>query len=51
MAVGLYQLVGVEDPLEVAERALLLTVLLEPALMALRRLAQENESARRRAED
>ncbi|MFF1903205.1 MerR family transcriptional regulator [Kitasatospora sp. NPDC058218] len=36
-----------EDPLEQAERALLLTVLLEPALLALRRLAQENESARR----
>ncbi|RAG85893.1 transcriptional regulator [Streptacidiphilus pinicola] len=35
------------DPLEQAERALLLTVLLEPALLALRRLAQENESARR----
>lgn len=41
------QLTGIEDPLEAAERALLLTVLLEPALMALRRLAQENESARR----
>lgn len=41
------QLDGIEDPLEAAERALLLTVLLEPALMALRRLAQENESARR----
>ncbi|MFB7911867.1 MerR family transcriptional regulator [Kitasatospora sp. NPDC056076] len=35
------------DPLEQAERALLRTVLLEPALLALRRLAQENESARR----
>ncbi|MFD4573390.1 MerR family transcriptional regulator [Streptomyces sp. NPDC058417] len=41
------QLDGIEDPLEAAERALVLTVLLEPALMALRRLAQENESARR----
>ncbi|MEH0553913.1 MerR family transcriptional regulator [Streptomyces sp. B21-101] len=41
------QLESLEDPLEAAERALLLTVLLEPALMALRRLAQENESARR----
>ncbi|WP_329406839.1 MerR family transcriptional regulator [Streptomyces sp. NBC_00704] len=41
------QLDGLDDPLEAAERALLLTVLLEPALMALRRLAQENESARR----
>ncbi|MFI6035786.1 MerR family transcriptional regulator [Streptomyces sp. NPDC051315] len=38
---------GLTDPLETAERALLLTVLLEPALMALRRMAQENESARR----
>ncbi|MFD9687077.1 MerR family transcriptional regulator [Kitasatospora sp. NPDC059088] len=35
------------DPLEQAERALLRTVLLEPALLALRRLAQENESTRR----
>ncbi|MGX1267842.1 MerR family transcriptional regulator [Streptomyces phaeoluteigriseus] len=41
------QLDGLTDPLEAAERALLLTVLLEPALMALRRMAQENESARR----
>lgn len=41
------QLDGLADPLEAAERALLLTVLLEPALMALRRMAQENESARR----
>ncbi|MDX2547397.1 MerR family transcriptional regulator [Streptomyces sp. WI04-05B] len=41
------QLDGIEDPLEVVERALLLTVLLEPALLALRRMAQENESARR----
>ncbi|WP_181957577.1 MerR family transcriptional regulator [Streptomyces paludis] len=32
------------DPLEKAERAVLLTFLLEPALMALRRLAQEDES-------
>jgi DNA-binding transcriptional MerR regulator len=38
---------GAEDPLELAERAVLLTVLLEPALLALRRLAQEHESARR----
>ncbi|MFF4547091.1 MerR family transcriptional regulator [Streptomyces sp. NPDC001435] len=43
------QLDGIEDPLEAAERALLLTVLLEPALMALRRMAQENESAHRHA--
>ncbi|RPE27116.1 MerR-like DNA binding protein [Streptomyces sp. Ag109_O5-1] len=41
------QLDRIDDPLELAERALLLTVLLEPALMALRRMAQENESARR----
>ncbi|MFG2936826.1 MerR family transcriptional regulator [Streptomyces sp. NPDC048282] len=41
------QLDDLDDPLEAAERALLLTVLLEPALMALRRMAQENESARR----
>lgn len=38
---------GTEDPLELAERAVILTTLLEPALMALRRLAQENESAQR----
>ncbi|WP_285438151.1 hypothetical protein [Streptomyces sp. ISL-98] len=35
------QLADTTDPLEQAERALLLTVLLEPALLALRRLAQE----------
>ncbi|MFD9276229.1 MerR family transcriptional regulator [Streptomyces mirabilis] len=46
-ALDLDQLDGIDDPLELAERALLLTVLLEPALMALRRMAQENESARR----
>lgn len=49
-ALDLDQLRGIDDPLEAAERALLLTVLLEPALMALRRMAQENESARRHAE-
>lgn len=38
------QLEGSEDPLEKAERAVLLTFLLEPALLALRRLAQEAES-------
>ncbi|WP_089105735.1 MerR family transcriptional regulator [Streptomyces hyaluromycini] len=48
-ALDLDQLDGIEDPLEAAERALLLTVLLEPALMALRRMAQENESAHRHA--
>ncbi|WP_435133954.1 MerR family transcriptional regulator [Actinacidiphila sp. bgisy144] len=36
-----------DDLLERAERAVLLTILLEPALLALRRLAQENESAKR----
>ncbi|MEW2086114.1 MerR family transcriptional regulator [Streptomyces sp. NPDC005283] len=41
------QLDDTTDPLERAERALLLTVLLEPALLALRRLAQEDESAKR----
>lgn len=45
------QLDGIEDPLEAAERALLLTVLLEPALLALRRMAQEDESARRHTGD
>ncbi|WEH34186.1 MerR family transcriptional regulator [Streptomyces sp. AM 4-1-1] len=35
------------DPIEQAERAVVLTILLEPALLALRRLAQENESAKR----
>ena len=41
------QLADANDPLEQAERAILLTILLEPALLALRRLAQEHESARR----
>jgi DNA-binding transcriptional MerR regulator len=41
------QLHDSDDPLEQAERAILLTILLEPALLALRRLAQEDESARR----
>ncbi|MEV6395407.1 MerR family transcriptional regulator [Streptomyces sp. NPDC051907] len=41
------QLNATADPLEQAERAVLLTVLLEPALLALRRLAQEDESAKR----
>lgn len=44
------QLHDASDPLEQAERAVFLTILLEPALMALRRLAQENESARRNAD-
>ncbi|MFF3850882.1 MerR family transcriptional regulator [Streptomyces sp. NPDC002328] len=38
------------DPLEKAERAVLLTFLLEPALLALRRLAQEAESHSRYGE-
>ncbi|GAA2259273.1 transcriptional regulator [Streptomyces ruber] len=38
------QLETLKDPLEKAERAVLLTFVLEPALMALRRLAQEDES-------
>ncbi|MFI1399286.1 MerR family transcriptional regulator [Streptomyces sp. NPDC020681] len=38
------QLEDEDDPLEKAERAVLLTFLLEPALLALRRLAQEAES-------
>ncbi|MEU3365191.1 MerR family transcriptional regulator [Streptomyces pseudogriseolus] len=41
------QLEGTGDPLQQAERAILLTVLLEPALLALRRLAQEHHSAQR----
>ncbi|MCW7940649.1 transcriptional regulator [Streptomyces hygroscopicus] len=45
--VDLDQLEGAEDLLEAAERAVLLTTLLEPALLALRKLAQEHESARR----
>ncbi|MGW7528429.1 MerR family transcriptional regulator [Streptomyces sp. NPDC054783] len=44
------QLEGVADPLELAERAIVLTTLLEPALMALRRLAQEHESSQRHKE-
>lgn len=43
-ALDLDQLEGPDDPLEKAERAVLLTFLLEPALLALRRLAQEAES-------
>ncbi|MEU5398865.1 MerR family transcriptional regulator [Streptomyces sp. NPDC005963] len=44
-ALDLDQLQGHDDPLDKAERAILLTFLLEPALLALRRLAQEAESA------
>jgi DNA-binding transcriptional MerR regulator len=46
-ALDLDQLTDAGDPLQQAERAVLLTVLLEPALLALRRLAQEHHSARR----
>ncbi|GAA0899171.1 MULTISPECIES: MerR family transcriptional regulator [Streptomyces violaceusniger group] len=46
-ALDLDQLRDTDDPLERAERAVVLTVLLEPVLLALRRLAQEDESARR----
>ncbi|MFJ9695545.1 MerR family transcriptional regulator [Kitasatospora sp. NPDC101183] len=48
-AVDLDQLDPQADPLDQAESALVRTVLLEPALLALRRLAQENESVRRDA--
>ncbi|MEU1039819.1 MerR family transcriptional regulator [Streptomyces sp. NPDC005551] len=40
------QMHGTSDLLEQAERAVLVSVLLEPALLALRRLAQEDKSAR-----
>ncbi|WNI18907.1 MerR family transcriptional regulator [Actinacidiphila sp. ITFR-21] len=43
--VDLGQLGDSDEPLELAERAVLMTVLLEPALMALRRMAQEHLSA------
>lgn len=46
-AYDLDQLGGLGGTLEQAERAVLLTVVLEPALLALRRLAQEHESAQR----
>lgn len=46
-ALDLDQLTDASDPLQQAERAVLLTVLLEPALLALRRLAQEHHSAQR----
>lgn len=47
-SVDLDAIEGLADPLEQAERALVLTFLLEPVLMALRRLAQEHQSAVRR---
>ena len=40
------QMNGASGLLELAERAVLVSVLLEPALLALRRLAQEDKSAR-----
>ncbi|MFD7766846.1 MerR family transcriptional regulator [Streptomyces sp. NPDC059787] len=40
------QMEGVSGVLELAERAVLVSVLLEPALLAMRRLAQEDKSAR-----
>lgn len=44
----LNQLAGTEDDrLGLSERAILVTVLLEPVLLLLRRMAQENESAAR----
>ncbi|MBB4950098.1 DNA-binding transcriptional MerR regulator [Kitasatospora gansuensis] len=43
----LAQLEDADDPLERVERAVLLTILMEPVLLALRRMAQENESAKR----
>nr|WP_031073066.1 MerR family transcriptional regulator [Streptomyces sp. NRRL WC-3742] len=46
-AIDLDQLDPAADPLAQAESALVRTVLLEPALLALRRLAQENESVKR----
>ncbi|MFF9125549.1 MerR family transcriptional regulator [Streptomyces sp. NPDC014889] len=42
----LEQLSGMSSPLERAERAVVVSVLLEPALLALRRLAQEDKSGR-----
>ncbi|MCI0385817.1 MerR family transcriptional regulator [Streptomyces sp. CNQ085] len=44
------QLAGIEDRIDIAERALVLTVLMEPVLATLRRMAQENEAARRYAD-
>lgn len=44
------QLTGLEDRIDIAERALVLTVLLEPVLATLRRMAQEHEATLRYAE-
>jgi DNA-binding transcriptional MerR regulator len=41
------QLAGLEDGIDIAERSVVLTVLLDPVLSTLRRLAQEYEAARR----
>ncbi|MFI5689510.1 MerR family transcriptional regulator [Streptomyces sp. NPDC051636] len=38
---------GIEDRIDIAERAIVRTVLLEPVLATLRRLAQEHEAAQR----
>ncbi|MBB0244978.1 MerR family transcriptional regulator [Streptomyces alkaliphilus] len=47
-ALDLDQLAGDEDDhIDIAERAVLTTILLEPVLLLLRRMAQENESASR----
>ncbi|WP_246494941.1 MerR family transcriptional regulator [Streptomyces zagrosensis] len=45
--VDLDHLAGIDDRIDVAERALVMTVLLEPVLATLRRLAQENETTLR----
>ncbi|MFH0241275.1 MerR family transcriptional regulator [Streptomyces sp. HK10] len=47
--VDLDRLAGLEDRIDIAERALALTVLMEPVLATLRRMAQENEAALRYA--
>ncbi|MFD9789402.1 MerR family transcriptional regulator [Streptomyces sp. NPDC059070] len=43
------QTAGIENRIDMAERAIVQTVLLEPILATLRRLAQEHEAARRYA--
>lgn len=45
--VDLDHLAGIDDRIDVAERALVMTVLLEPVLATLRRMAQENEATLR----
>ncbi|OIJ85399.1 MerR family transcriptional regulator [Streptomyces colonosanans] len=44
------QIDGIEDRMALAERAAIITLLLEPVLALLRRLAQEGEARRRTAE-